>query len=159
MNKDKRTKQDLLRARWTAINSRHLYRGYENVKVLISKNRFFEVFDNEDFEKLFNSWVDGGRKLSLAPSIDRIDPTGHYEESNMRWITFSENASRARNKGVHRRRPVMQFSKDGNYIRTFTSISDAGRAVNGSSRNIVSVARGRISSSAGFIWKYADVSK
>lgn len=43
-----------------------------------------------------NFLADMGRRPGKGWSIDRIDPSGDYEPSNCRWLTTSENSSRAR---------------------------------------------------------------
>lgn len=53
----------------------------------------------EDGVKNFIEWaLDSGYEEHL--SIDRIDPDGSYSPDNCRWVTMSENASRASHKSA-----------------------------------------------------------
>lgn len=42
---------------------------------------------------------DMGERPSLDHSIDRIDPDGHYEPDNCRWLTRAEQNARRRDPG------------------------------------------------------------
>ena len=53
-----------------------------------------------------------------------------------------------------RRKKVMQFTLDGEFIREWQSIKEAAHNTKASSGNIVSCCKGAIKSSGGFIWKY-----
>jgi hypothetical protein len=65
---------------------------------LLSKEAFLLWADAQpDFHRIFAAWVEAGFPYKLSPSIDRIDPSGGYEEGNMRWLTLSDNASLKRN--------------------------------------------------------------
>lgn len=51
--------------------------------------------------------------------------------------------------------PVLQYNKDGKFIKKYDSANDAGRAmgkINGG--NIIKCCKGEIKTSCGFIWKY-----
>lgn len=100
---DHYTKRDILNNRWQGLKSRQGTRGYEGVKVLCTKSEFLKELDNEELQVLYDAWVSGGRTFASTPSIDRIDPRGHYELSNMRWLSFSENARRGgKNRWINR---------------------------------------------------------
>lgn len=88
---------------WYAIRSRCLtpndngykYYGGRGIKCLITA------------EQVKFLWERDKAHLLKQPSIDRIDPNGHYELSNCRFIELSENARRAiiarnRLKGISR---------------------------------------------------------
>lgn len=52
---------------------------------------------------------------------------------------------------------IDQYSLDGMYIKTFSSICDAAKAMNKCYKSsIIKCAKGKIKTSAGFIWRYAD---
>lgn len=50
--------------------------------------------------------------------------------------------------------PILQFSKDGTFIREWPSMRDAGRQLG--IANICSCLKGRYESAGGFVWKYKD---
>ena len=49
---------------------------------------------------------------------------------------------------------VLQFDKDGNFIREFNSIKEAAKDVNISSTQLVAALRGRSKTAAKYIWRY-----
>lgn len=55
-----------------------------------------------------------------------------------------------------RKRKINQFATDGEYIRTFESVSDASRITGKSKSQISAVARGERKTAGGYIWKYAE---
>jgi hypothetical protein len=67
--------------RWHAILSRvRKDSAYQHVKILITREEFIAWFRANDWD---------------GCTVDRIDPKGHYEFSNMRLISLSENSRRA----------------------------------------------------------------
>ena len=68
----------------------HLYGGKE----LLEKQEFYNFsYNDPDFNKLFDQWVDSDYQRKLSPSIDRIDASKGYFIGNIRWLTHSENSS------------------------------------------------------------------
>ena len=51
-------------------------------------------------------------------------------------------------------KPIKQYDKNGNYLKTFSSIKEASAEVKGESTNIVKCAKGKIKSAYGFKWQY-----
>ena len=71
--------------------------GHKDIRYLgleiISRVSFYEWAQNRvDFNMLFLLWKEGGHKLKLKPTVDRIDSSRGYMIENMRWLTFSENS-------------------------------------------------------------------
>lgn len=74
-----------IRQRCTDRNSISYPRyGGRGIKNLITK------------DELKALWIRDKGHLLIRPSIDRIDPDGHYEFSNCRYIELSDNAKRRR---------------------------------------------------------------
>lgn len=110
------------------------------------------------------------------PCIDHIDGNPRNNTlSNLRWCTHKENSnnpisrSRAlahqhpwpkmseqaiRKRSLKSYRPVIQFSKEGKYIKTWDCIKDAANALHISQGHIGEVCRGERFSIGGFIFKY-----
>lgn len=53
-------------------------------------------------------------------------------------------------------RSVCQYTLNGNYIKTWKSMSEAARAYGGKASSIVSCCKGRCKTYKGFIWKYPE---
>ena len=82
------------------------------------------------------------------PSIDRIDNNGHYTYNNCRFIELGENASR------NKRKPILQFDLNGNFIKEWNSIREASRVLKIANSNISYCINGKYKQARGFIWKY-----
>lgn len=55
--------------------------------------------------------------------------------------------------------PVLQFTKDGNFLKEYLSIIEAGRLTNISHSNICQVCKGNRKTAGNYIWKYKDYDK
>lgn len=79
----------------------HLYQD----KQILSKNDFYVwAKSNSNFMKLWQNYMKFGRKMGLAPSIERINPKLGYVLENMEWITHSENSRRGAISRHHQHR-------------------------------------------------------
>lgn len=58
--------------------------------------------------------------------------------------------------GGKKKKSIIQFSLDGEYIKEWNSITDASNYLNISKDNIISCCSGRYKQSGGFIWKYKE---
>lgn len=54
------------------------------------------------------------------------------------------------------RKKVLQFSKEGDFIREWDSVSEAQKEYNLSNGSIASVCNGKLKTTGGFFWRYAD---
>lgn len=52
--------------------------------------------------------------------------------------------------------PILQFSKDGKFIKEWQSLAEAGRQLGISQVNICSCCKGRLKHAGGFVWRYKD---
>lgn len=112
------------------------------------------------------------------PCIDHIDGNPRNNSlSNLRWCTVKENSNNPitkwrnqslrqpwpkmsedaiRKRSTKSRKPVVQFSRDGKYIKTWDCIKEAADALHISQGRIGEVCRGERFSIGGFIFRYAD---
>lgn len=114
------------------------------------------------------------------PQIDHIDTNKRNNNvDNLRWATPAENKNNERTRDLHRRimtpavarkcldsrktnqsktreRTVLQFSKDGVFIREFSSLRIADEKTGAWVGHISAVCRGKRNSAGGFIWKYKE---
>ena len=51
---------------------------------------------------------------------------------------------------------VSQFTKDGAFVKSFYSASEAAREMNGNCTSIIRCCKGRRPSAYGFVWKYTN---
>jgi len=153
------TKEMLLQSRWKSISTRKQIPPYVDVELRITRDEFLKLFDNSELATLFEAWDKAGRPRYLAPSIDRIDPLGHYSADNMRWLTVSENTRRARKGRRKTVKNIIQLTRTGEELNRFTTYADAAIAVSGSpvgASNILSCVKGRIPSAYNYYWKCVD---
>jgi hypothetical protein len=82
-----------LKARVNSKNSAksHLYYGKE----IMPKQTFIDLYlTNDSFLALFKQWQESGFLLKLTPTPVRKDSKLGYIQSNIEWVTHSENSRR-----------------------------------------------------------------
>lgn len=108
------------------------------------------------------------------PEIDHINTvkTDNRVE-NLRWATQKENINnpltktkmqinaRKPSKGKygkkhHRSKPIIQYDKEGNFIKEWDCANDVERVLGISNKHIGSVCLGKRKSCGGYIWKYKN---
>ena len=55
--------------------------------------------------------------------------------------------------------PILQFTKDGTFVKEWQSSHEAGRSLGISPSHICQCCKGRLKSAGGFVWRYASPSK
>lgn len=75
-------------------------------------------------------------------------------EENVNYGTRNERAGKAISKA--KSKSVAQYSKDGELLKVWSSIKEAGCKLGISRGNISSAARGVYKTSGGFVWKYVE---
>lgn len=79
--------------------------------------------------------------------------------NNLEWVTSSDNkrhAYKLEENKKSRGKKVKQYTKDGNYIKTFDSLSLAAKEFNCSVCAISNCCLGRSKSSQGFLWRFVE---
>lgn len=111
------------------------------------------------------------------PQVDHINTirTDNRVE-NLRWVTAKENNNNEitldnkvnrYNKYKHPMKgklggcnpkaiPIIQYSKNNEIIQEWSCATEASRVLNISQGNIVSALKGKLKTSAGYIWKYKN---
>ena len=104
-----------------------------------------------------------GDKPSERHVPDHIDENKKNNEApNLEWVTYSENSRRVIANGNTKRpsgkaRRVSAFDKKtGKFEKTYKSIAEATRHTKCNSTGIQLCCQGKIKSSHGFRWEYAD---
>ena len=101
------------------------------------------------------------------------DGSVNYEKTNLRWVTKKENMNnpltktkmqinaRKPSKGKygkkhHRSKPIIQYDKEGNFIKEWDCANDVERVLGISNKHIGSVCLRKRKSCGGYIWKYKN---
>lgn len=99
-------------------------------------------------------WIRDCASKMKHPSIDRINPFGHYEINNCRFVEMHENR---RTKRIVSRKRVCAISSDGKIAGKFSSIRDANEWLGSSDSRggaLVNHLKGRRATYYGYTWKY-----
>jgi hypothetical protein len=121
-------------------------------------------------QSIWDAYVASGYSKELKPSVDRIDNDKPYELTNIQLMTWAENqqkfaTDRKEGRAVVTERRVMAIHPDGMPHKTYHSVMDAVRDINGHAYGISSVANGvpvkdgrgylyQPKTYKGFIWKW-----
>lgn len=106
-----------------------------------------------------------GRRGKDNPNYGRVateEQRRHMSESRL-GIQFSEQhllhmrQSAKRGKDNHNSRSVAMYSADGVLMKTFDTVTEAAQSMGADKSHIVACCRGKIKTSKGYIWRYADI--
>jgi hypothetical protein len=123
------------------------------------------LFGQEKFHEMYDNWVKSGYLKDLKPSIDRKNNNKPYTIDNIQLMTWDENNKKGYNdmrRGdilitSNPQKPVLQFDKQGNFIKEYPSQSQASRKNKISQTNISRVCLGKRKTAGGFIWKFKNL--
>ncbi len=125
-----------------------------DIKVASERERYWQ----EELgyrEKKVNSYVNilQIQKITTKPEI-RAKAASKRKET----IKVSERWKEGKKISEQKhKKPVLQFDKQGTFIKEWPSATDAQKAGVGLKRDIISTCRGRQRTSAGYIWKYKSM--
>lgn len=87
--------------------------------------------------------------------VDHLDTDrSNPRFDNLEWVTRKENCRRA---SLNRKKPICQYSLEGEFIKQFDSAKDAADILKLSQTHISGCCRGVMQTSGGFIWKFLNV--
>lgn len=94
------------------------------------------------------------------PIVNHLDgDRGNNDVENLEWTTISGNALHAHQAGLigyQKRRPVRQFSVNGDWLMDFESATEAARQCKLLPEKIVEVCRGNRKTHGKYQWRYQD---
>lgn len=100
---------------------------------------------------------------AFIPNPNNLPCVNHKDENprnncvdNLEWCTYGYNLSYndlAKRKAVDKRLPILQYSKDGKFIKEWSHAREAAEELGLNKRAIYNCCQGRTKTSGGFIWK------
>ena len=124
---------------------------------------FVKWLDNQPlFDTLYNNWVLSGYKKELKPSVDRNNDYLGYSLDNIKLVIWRQNRIKGnvdRRNGINNKgsKSVLQFSLNGEFIKRYHSIRQAGREANINSGHICQCCLGRQNTAGGFNWEHGTL--
>ena len=92
------------------------------------------------------------------PCVNHIDENKtNNAANNLEWCTYEENnthGTRSERMAKTQSKPVGQYTRDGELIKVWASVSEAGRRAGFDRGTISDVANGKRKTHKGFVWKY-----
>lgn len=151
-----------------------------NVKSLSYKNsgkeRLLKPSKNNDGYFQVKLYKNGeGRKftahrivaLAFISNPENLPQINHKNEiktdnrvENLEWVTPKENCNygtRNERKRYKMRKPILQYTKDGVFIREWDSATNVEKELNLSQGNITKCCKEKLKSAYGFVWRYKNV--
>ena len=114
------------------------------------------VYSHKDLRKFGLYWK---RPASELIFMTRADHNVLHNKNPLKGTLDKRGKGISKSKtGVpqfHRRRKILQYTIDGDFIREWPYIAEIEQTLNISHSNIIAVCSGRYKQAGGYIWKYA----
>ncbi|MEY4335005.1 MAG: hypothetical protein RLZZ196_3755, partial [Bacteroidota bacterium] len=133
-------------------------RGYRVIKFVGKKNKRCRIIYIHRL--VAEAFIDNSENYPIVNHKDSIRYNNHV--SNLEWCTQKQNINHAINKGSYylmNAKPVLQFSKSGDFIKEWESAKLAADSFNCTSPTIQMAAKQsnlRCVSAKGYIWIYKE---
>ena len=119
------------------------------------------LFNQSDFQKLYDAWVETGYKTALKPSCDHTDDYQGYSLDRLRLMTWEEHNQKSysdRKNGINNKmnKVVRQYDLEGNFIKEHYSTRQAERETGISSSSISNVCLEKQKIAGRFKWQYSN---
>lgn len=119
------------------------------------KSKNIYQFDlNGNFIQRFSSLTEAANELNIDKSKICACCNGRQKTAYGYQWSYSSTIEKIKYKPPYR--AVQQFSKDGEFIKEFKSISEAARKLKTTPGNVCSVCQGRSKSCKGYIFRYKE---
>lgn len=166
---------------WAKISysEKHLVSNFGRIKSLIGKEKILKPGSNGKGYLSVHFKLNGKNYLvhrlvaeAFIPNPNNYPEVNHIDEDksnnkvdNLEWCEHKYNnnygsknkrMSETRNKNGKNFKPVLQYTKDGVFIKHFKSIVDAHKETGICCPNIIRCAKGESKSAGGFIWRYEN---
>lgn len=103
---------------------------------------------------------------TFIPNPDNLPEVNHKDEDktnnsvqNLEWCSSKYNVNfgtRTRRMSEKRSKPVLQYTKSGEFVKEWKSATDVQRNLGFAKQHISDCCTGRYKSANGYIWKYKD---
>ena len=103
---------------------------------------------------------------AFIPNPDNLPEINHRDENkknncveNLEWITHIDNCNygtRNERSGYSRSKPILQYSKSGEFIREWQGAHEVERVLGIGNSHIIACCKGKLKSAGGFVWKYKE---
>ena len=147
--------QELQKQHGYPVDKLPYWKTIKNAKKAITSQAIAKRVANTD-------WKSKVANTDYKAIVDKIDYEARTAKMNYKAIAAKiDYKARTANtdykaKAIKCEKSVLQFDKQGNFIKQWDSIKKASVVVNGFDGSIGNCLKGRVKSAGGYIWKYAN---
>jgi group I intron endonuclease len=126
----------------------------------MSSSRSIEIHQYEPLTGKYIQSFKSAEKAGLeiggnAPNISCVCNGSRKTAHGYIWsFEKRDNVTPVENVGVTHSKKIYKYTLDGEYIREYSSVTEAAKAVGGKASNLCVVCSGKMKSSHGYIWSY-----